>query len=193
MSVAGKCCWAGWGLASPPPRPARAAALPARTRNSERSAPTASCRRAARSTRRQRCNLPPTRRRETGTPLFLPAGIYSTSRLTLKSGTQIEGVPGRSILRYRDGGAHSQPRGRRECAAGRPRARRRRQTARRRRRAARRDRGEASRSRRVPLRQQRREWRVLRKVSGWIKDCEIGDIGKAGLFSEDAAGLRDRA
>ncbi len=42
---------------------------------------------------------------ETGTPLFLPAGIYSTSRLTLKSGTQIEGVPGRSILRYRDGGA----------------------------------------------------------------------------------------
>ena len=30
---------------------------------------------------------------------------------------------------------------------------------------------------------------VLRKVSGWIKDCEIGDIGKAGLFSEDAAGL----
>ena len=40
---------------------------------------------------------------QTGTPLFLPAGIYSTSRLTLKSGTQIEGVPGRSILRYRDG------------------------------------------------------------------------------------------
>ncbi len=42
---------------------------------------------------------------ETGVPLFLPAGIYSTSRLTLKSGTQIEGVPGRSVLRYRDGGA----------------------------------------------------------------------------------------
>ena len=41
----------------------------------------------------------------TGTPLFLPAGIYSTSKLTLKSGTHIEGVPGRSILRYRDGGA----------------------------------------------------------------------------------------
>ena len=30
---------------------------------------------------------------ETGAPLFLPAGVYSTSRLTLKSGTQIEGVP----------------------------------------------------------------------------------------------------
>jgi hypothetical protein len=42
---------------------------------------------------------------ESGTPLFLPAGVYSTSRLTLKSGTQIAGVPGRSILHYRDGGA----------------------------------------------------------------------------------------
>jgi hypothetical protein len=42
---------------------------------------------------------------ESGTRLFLPAGLYSTSRLTLKSGTQIEGVPGRSILHYRDGGA----------------------------------------------------------------------------------------
>ena len=42
---------------------------------------------------------------QTGTPLFLPAGVYSTSLLTLKSGTQIEGVPGRSLLRYRDGGA----------------------------------------------------------------------------------------
>jgi uncharacterized secreted repeat protein (TIGR03808 family) len=29
----------------------------------------------------------------------------------------------------------------------------------------------------------------LRKVSGWIKDCEIGDVRKAALFSEDAAGL----
>ena len=42
---------------------------------------------------------------ETGTPLFLPAGIYSSGKLTLKSGTRIEGVPGESILRYRDGGA----------------------------------------------------------------------------------------
>ena len=30
---------------------------------------------------------------------------------------------------------------------------------------------------------------VLRKVSGAVKDCEIGDIRKAGLLSEDAAGL----
>ena len=42
---------------------------------------------------------------ETGVPLFLPAGIYSTGKLTLKSGTRIEGVPGETILRYRDGGA----------------------------------------------------------------------------------------
>jgi uncharacterized secreted repeat protein (TIGR03808 family) len=31
---------------------------------------------------------------------------------------------------------------------------------------------------------------VLRKVSGWIKDCEIGDIRNGGLFSEDAGGLQ---
>lgn len=42
---------------------------------------------------------------QSDTPLSLPAGIYSTRRLTLKSGTHIEGVPGRTILRYRGGGA----------------------------------------------------------------------------------------
>ncbi len=30
---------------------------------------------------------------------------------------------------------------------------------------------------------------VLRQVAGRISDCEIGDIAKAGLFSEDASGL----
>ena len=40
-----------------------------------------------------------------GTTLVIPAGIYSTRRLTLKSGTQIEGVPGRTILRHRGGGS----------------------------------------------------------------------------------------
>ena len=30
---------------------------------------------------------------------------------------------------------------------------------------------------------------VLRGVAGRISDCEIGDIAKGGLFSEDAAGL----
>lgn len=42
---------------------------------------------------------------QSDTPLFLPAGIYSTRRLTLKSGTRIVGVPGRSILRARGGGS----------------------------------------------------------------------------------------
>ncbi|MGV1015071.1 MAG: right-handed parallel beta-helix repeat-containing protein [Methyloceanibacter sp.] len=40
-----------------------------------------------------------------GTPLFLPAGVYATGRLILKSGTHIEGVPGQTVLRYRGGGA----------------------------------------------------------------------------------------
>jgi putative cofactor-binding repeat protein len=38
---------------------------------------------------------------KSGTPLFLPAGIYATSGLRLRSGTQIIGIPGRSILRAR--------------------------------------------------------------------------------------------
>ena len=42
---------------------------------------------------------------DSGTALFIPAGIYSTRRLSLKSGTHIEGVPGRTILRYRGGGS----------------------------------------------------------------------------------------
>ena len=41
---------------------------------------------------------------QSGTPLFLPAGVYSTSNLQLKSGTQIQGMPGGSVLRYRTGG-----------------------------------------------------------------------------------------
>ena len=126
---------------------------------------------------------------QTGTPLFLPAGIYSTSRLTLKSGTQIEGVPGRSILRYRDGGAilslenaenvrlaglvldgDAKPLGERGSLLT------------------------ATETKHLDLADCRfvgsaEDGVVLRKVSGWIKDCEIGDIRKAGLFSEDAAGL----
>jgi uncharacterized secreted repeat protein (TIGR03808 family) len=126
---------------------------------------------------------------EAGTPLFLPAGVYSTSRLTLKSGTQIEGVPGRSILRYRDGGAllslegvenvrlagvvldgESKPLG----GGGALLA--------------------ATEVKHLDLAGCRFTGSAengvsLRKVSGWIKDCQIGDVGKAGLFSEDAAGL----
>jgi Pectate lyase superfamily protein/Periplasmic copper-binding protein (NosD) len=36
---------------------------------------------------------------DSSTTLFIPAGIYPTRRLTLKSGTHIEGVPGRTVLR----------------------------------------------------------------------------------------------
>ena len=39
-----------------------------------------------------------------GLPFFLPPGSYATSKLELKSGTQIQGVPGRSVLRYTGGG-----------------------------------------------------------------------------------------
>ena len=126
---------------------------------------------------------------QSGTPLFLPAGVYSTSRLTLKSGTQIEGVPGRSVLLYRDGGAilsleqaenvrltglvldgGSQPLG---------------------------DGGsllKATEAKHLDISDCRflnstEDGVVLRKVSGRISDCEIGDIRKGGLFSEDAAGL----
>jgi hypothetical protein len=42
---------------------------------------------------------------ESGTPFFLPPGNYTTYKLTLKSGTQIQGVPGKSVLRYAGGGA----------------------------------------------------------------------------------------
>ena len=58
-----------------------------------------------------------------------------------------------------------------------------------RRRAAYRDRVQASRSLRLPLHRQRRGWRGAAQSVGRISDCEIGDIRKAGLFSEDAAGL----
>ncbi|MCG8562220.1 MAG: TIGR03808 family TAT-translocated repetitive protein [Hyphomicrobiales bacterium] len=40
-----------------------------------------------------------------GTPVFLPAGRYRVGNLQLKSGAQIAGVPGRTILEYAGGGA----------------------------------------------------------------------------------------
>jgi uncharacterized secreted repeat protein (TIGR03808 family) len=126
---------------------------------------------------------------ETGTPLFLPAGVYSTSRVALKSGTQIEGAPGRSILRYRDGGALLSLEGVENVRlAGlvldgdaKPLG----------------DGGAllaATETKHLDLAGCRfvnsaENGVRLSKVSGWIKDCEIGDIGKAALFSEDAAGL----
>ena len=149
----------GLGLGLAAARPARAAALPARTRNSaglqhlrrraggRRDRPdrdAATCRRpgggdrhAAIPSRRDLFDQPP------------HAQIRHPDR-------RRAGTIDPALSRRRRA---AQPRGGRECAAGRPRARRRRQTARRRRRAARRDRGEASRSRRLPLRRQRRERR----------------------------------
>jgi hypothetical protein len=42
---------------------------------------------------------------ESGTPFFLPPGNYMSGKLELKSRTQIQGVPGKSVLRYNGGGA----------------------------------------------------------------------------------------
>src|SRR3989304_2989821 len=127
---------------------------------------------------------------ETGMPLFPPAGIYSTSRLTLKSGTQITGVPGRSILHYRDGGAilslenvgNVRLAGLGPNGKGKPLGERGALLA-------------ATETKHLDLSDCRfvgsaEDGVVLRKVSGWIKDCEIGDIRKGGLFSEDAGGLQ---
>jgi uncharacterized secreted repeat protein (TIGR03808 family) len=126
---------------------------------------------------------------ESGTPLFLPAGVYSTNRLNLKSGTQIEGVPGGTILRYRDGGAILSLDGAENVrlaglvldgqvlntGSGNALL-------------------SATATKHLDLSGCRfiasaEDGVVLRQVSGWIKNCEIANIRKGGLFSEDAAGL----
>ncbi len=125
---------------------------------------------------------------QSGLPFFLPPGTYTTSKLELKSGTQIQGVPGRSVLRYNGGGrllsiadaADIRLTGLTLAGDTKPLD------------------GEA-----LLVAEQVKglvisdcrilgsaaDGVVLRKVSGAIKDCEIGDIRKAGLFSEDAGGL----
>ena len=129
---------------------------------------------------------------ETGTPLFLPAGIYSTSRLTLKSGTQIEGVPGLSILRYRDGDTIlSMTQAENIRLAGlvldgdaKPLP----------------DDGSllaATETKHLDIANCRfigstGDGAVFRKVSGWIKDCEIGDIRKARPVQRGRRGVSDR-
>jgi uncharacterized secreted repeat protein (TIGR03808 family) len=126
---------------------------------------------------------------ETGTPLFLPAGIYSTGKITLKSGTRIEGVPGESILRYRDGGAVLSLEGVENIrlaglvldGGSKPLG----------------ERGSlliATETKHLDITNCRligstADGIALRKVSGWIKNCEIGDIRKIGVASEDASGL----
>ena len=126
---------------------------------------------------------------ETGVPLFLPAGIYSTAKLSLKSGTRIEGVPGETVLRYRDGGAFIVLEGVDNVRLfglvldgdAKPLQ----------------ERGSllsATETKHLDVTNCRvigsaANGISLRKVSGWIKDCEIGDIRQAGLVSEDASGL----
>src|SRR5215510_6167923 len=41
---------------------------------------------------------------ESRTPFFLPPGNYMSGKLELKSGTQIRGVPDKSVLHYIGGG-----------------------------------------------------------------------------------------
>ncbi len=124
-----------------------------------------------------------------GTPLYLPPGTYSTGRLTLKTGTHIHGVPGLTILRYVSGGAILATEGTDNVrltglvldGAGRPLG----------------DDGAlivAVDSAHFDLSDCRvtgasEDGVVLRKVSGRVADCEISDIRKAALFSEDAKGL----
>ena len=124
-----------------------------------------------------------------GTPLYLPAGTYSTARLSLKSGTHIHGVPGLTILRYSDGGAILETEGTDNVRlnglvldGG----------------------GEAlgsggalliaTEATHLDISDCRflgssEDGVVFRKVSGRFADCEIGDIAKGALFSEDARGL----
>ena len=124
-----------------------------------------------------------------GTPFFLPPGVYSTSRLELKSGAHLKGVPGKSILRYRDGGALLSIEGAKEVRIeglvldgdGKPLG----------------DSGAllgVAEAERLEVKDCRianstEDGIVLRRVSGRIEKCEIADIRKAALFSEDAGGL----
>jgi uncharacterized secreted repeat protein (TIGR03808 family) len=125
----------------------------------------------------------------TSTPLFLPAGTYATNPLTLKPGTHLQGVPGKSILRYLGGGAilnidtadDVRLHGLVLDGAGTPLG----------------DGGAlltATAARHLDISSCRflassGDGMVLRRVAGRITDCEIGDIAKGGVFSEDAAGL----
>ena len=126
---------------------------------------------------------------ESGTPLFLPAGTYSTNKLTLKSGTHMHGVPGRTVLRYRGGGAILSLEGAENVRlAG----------------LALEESGEALGEDGALLdAQEAKQLDVadcgfrgssengitLRRVSGRVRDCAFASIRKAAIFSEDAAGL----
>lgn len=126
---------------------------------------------------------------QSGTPLFVPPGIYATSKLELKSGTQLKGVPGKSILRYRDRGGllgigqaqDVRLEGLVLDGASKPLG----------------DGGAllmATGADRLVVVECRLigsngDGMALRNVSGRIADCEISGIRGGGLFSEDAKGL----
>lgn len=126
---------------------------------------------------------------QSGEPLRLAAGTYSTGRLTLKSGTHIKGVPGRTILRYRSGNAilatqetdNVRLSGLVLDGGDKPL-----------------NSGGALLMATGATHLHISDCRfmgsseggvVLRRVAGRITNCEIGDIGKTALFSEDADGL----
>jgi hypothetical protein len=120
-----------------------------------------------------------------GTKLFLPAGTYATRRLRLKSGTCIEGVPGRTVFHYRgggailslDGAAHVRLSGLVLDGGGVPLG----------------PGGallRAKDAKRLDIQDCRfiagaEDGIVLRRVLGRIAGCEIGDVGKAGVLAED--------
>ncbi len=126
---------------------------------------------------------------ESGTPLFLPPGIYATNRLSLKSGTHIHGAPGRTILRYRGGGAILRLEGVDNVRlsgivleeSGAPI-------------------GEdgalldADEAKQLDIADCRflgstQNGIALRRAAGHVRNCTFADIRKGALFSEDAAGL----
>src|SRR5262245_35820907 len=125
---------------------------------------------------------------ESGTPFFLPPGNYMSGKLKLKSRTQIQGVPGKSVLRYNGGGALISIENASDIRLS----------------------GLTLEGEAKPIEGgglfiaesvkgltlsdcrvigSAEHGIVLHKVSGRITDCEIGLIGESGLFSEDAAGL----
>jgi uncharacterized secreted repeat protein (TIGR03808 family) len=126
---------------------------------------------------------------ESSTPLSLPAGIYATGRLSLKSGTHIRGVPGLTILRYESGNAIFETEGTDNVrlsglvldGASKPLGENGALLA-------------ATEATHLNVAECRfinssEEGVLLRRVAGRVTDCEFADIRKAALFSEDADGL----
>ncbi|MGI9385241.1 MAG: TIGR03808 family TAT-translocated repetitive protein [Methyloligellaceae bacterium] len=127
-----------------------------------------------------------------GTPVFLPAGRYRVGRLRLKSGAQISGVPGRTILEYAGGGAFLTAKEAEDIrlsglvldGGNRPLDK---------------DKGRdglfAARDvRNLAVTECRivasaRNGLALYGCSGKVADCEISGAAGTGLFSEDARGL----